>query len=179
MQELLDAADSLWARVSGYRNAHFRASDTLRVWHYILGFTLIVVSAVVSGSVLQATGENPSETLTLTTGILAIIVTILTSVQTTFKPNERAELHRTAANAFGKLKNDLELFARRPHHQDIDKAWDELYKLVDDITKVEAGAPGYLKRTFRRANKELHQELTIRRRQQPARPAAAGGKRTP
>ena len=173
MQALLEAADSLWERVSGYRNAHFRASDNLRVWHYILGFTLIVVSAVVSGSVLQATGENPSYTLTLTSGILAIIVTVLTSVQTAFKPNERAELHRTAANGFGRLKNELEIFARRPH-PDIAKSWDDLYKLVDDVTKVEAGAPGYLKRTYRRANKELKQELMYRRPQQVAKGGRGG-----
>jgi SMODS and SLOG-associating 2TM effector domain family 4 len=154
----------LWVKVAGYRNAHFKAGDHLRLWHYIIGVALIVVSAVVSGSILQASGDNPSRTLTLTAGILAIIVTILTSIQTTFKLNERAELHRSAGNAFGKLKNDLEIFRRRPI-KDIDKGWEKLYTIVDDITKVEAGAPGYLKSTFDRANKELQRELAWRRRQ--------------
>ena len=95
-------ANRLRDEVACYRAAHFKASDHLRVWHFLIGFVPIVVSAVVSGSVLQATKGNPSATLTLATGILAIVVTILTSVQTTFKLGERGEQHRSAADGFGR-----------------------------------------------------------------------------
>jgi hypothetical protein len=59
--------------------------------HYVLGLLLIFISALVSGSVLQATGDDPSQALMPTTGALSVAVVILTSVQTTFKLGERSE----------------------------------------------------------------------------------------
>jgi hypothetical protein len=162
MSELIEAAETFKVMVESYRKAHFKAGDHLRLWHYVLGFGLIVVSAVVSGSVLQSTGADPSRNLTLTAGILAIVVTVLTSIQTTFKLGERAELHRSAANGFGKIRNDLEMFIDRPHLE-IEKAWDELETIVSEIASVEAGAPGYMRRTYVDANQAVRAELEKRR----------------
>jgi hypothetical protein len=156
--ELIETASRFRTKVDANRAAHFAASDHLRVAHYVLGFLLIVVSAIVSGSVLQATGENPSKTLTLTAGIISMIVVVLTSVQTTFKLGERGEQHRSAAVGLGKVSKNLEVFIHRPH-SDIQNAWDELLAIVDEISKVEAGAPGFLRRTYDRAQKDVMKEV--------------------
>jgi hypothetical protein len=116
------------------------ASRRPGVGHYILGFLLIVFSAVVSGSVLQETDGGPSGTLTLTAGALAIAVVVLTSVQTTFKLGERGEQHRSAAVGFGQLERKLDVFIHRPH-PNLAEAWDELLKIADEITNVETGVP--------------------------------------
>jgi SMODS and SLOG-associating 2TM effector domain family 4 len=152
--ELKSETRALKSQVETYRSAHFRASDHLRVWHYIIGFLLIFVSAVVSGSVLQATGEDPSHGLTLAAGILSIAVVVLTSVQTTFKLGERSELHRSAAAGFGRIGRILDAFIHRPH-PNVDESWRELLAIADDISKVEAGAPGFLGFTYRRALREM------------------------
>jgi hypothetical protein len=156
--ELIREAQGLKHKVAAFRAAHFSAGDHLRIAHYILGLLLIVVSAVVSGSVLQATDGNPSETLTLTAGALSIAVVVLTSVQTTFKLGERGEQHRSAAVGFGQLERKLDIFIHRPH-PNVSDAWDELLKIADEITNVEAGAPGYLTRTYRRAREDVMEEL--------------------
>jgi hypothetical protein len=153
----IEAAEDFRSKVRMYRSAHFRASDHLRVAHYVLGFLLIAISALVSGSVLQATEGDPSGSLTLTVGTLSIIVVVLTAVQTTFKPNERGEQHKVAANAFGNIDRKIEIFIGR-NHPDTSKAWDELDALAQEIQNVEAGAPGFLRHTYEAARKEVAAE---------------------
>lgn len=162
MNDLIQAAEDLSKRVDIYRAAHFAASDRLRTVHYVLGFLLIAVSAVVSGSVLQASNGNPSQALTITAGALGTAVVVLTSVQTTFKLGERAEQHRSAAAGFGRIQRRLELFIHR-RHPDTDSAWDELLAIAEDIGKVEAGAPGFLRRSYDRARREVSAELAGKR----------------
>ena len=157
-EKLVQAAREFKAKADRYRAAHFRASDHLRMAHYVLGTLLIVVSAVVSGSVLQSTATNPSHALTLTTGILSILVVVLTAVQTTFKLGERGELHRSAASGFGLTSAKLEIFIDR-QHGDLPKSWEELQALVDEISQVEKGAPGYLRHTYEDAAKEINRGL--------------------
>lgn len=155
--DLLATAADLRAKIRAYRAAHFAASDHLRTMHYVLGFSLIITSAVVSSSVLQATHGNPSQTLTLVAGILSTIVVVLTAIQTTFKLGERGEAHRSAADGFGRVERQLEVFIHR-EHPDLAKAWDELNALSEEVGNVEAGAPGYLSRTYRNARKHLAED---------------------
>ena len=152
--ELISAAEHLRTKVRAYRVAHFAAGDHLRAFHYLLGFALIAMSALVSGSVLQSTEGNPSKSLTLTTGILSTLVVILTAIQTTFKLGERGEAHRSAADGFGRIDRRLEIFVHR-NHPDLPKAWDELGAISEEVGNVETGAPSYLRRTYRKALAEV------------------------
>src|SRR5262245_17084400 len=154
LSELIAAAEDLRTKVRAYRGAHFAASDHLRVFHYVLGFGLIAMSALVSGSVLQSADGNPSRSLTLTTGILSTLVVILTAIQTTFKMGERGEAHRSAADGFGRIDRKLEMFVHRGH-SDVAKGWDDLGAISDEIGNVETGAPSYMRRTYRKALKEV------------------------
>jgi len=156
-EQLVATAEDLRKKIRLYRAAHFAASDHLRTIHYILGFSLILLSAIVSSSVLQATHGNPSPTLTLTAGILSTIVVVLTAIQTTFKLGERGEAHRSAADGFGRVGRQLEIFAHR-EHPDSSKAWDELNALSDEIGNVEAGAPGYLRHTYKKAREQIDED---------------------
>jgi hypothetical protein len=159
--ELIGEAERYKGKVASFRAAHFSAGDHLRIGHYILGFLLILFSAVVSGSVLQAKDGDPSGTLTLTAGALAIAVVVLTAVQTTFKLGERGEQHRSAAVGFGQLEGKLNVFIHRPH-PNLSEAWDDLLKIADEIANVEAGAPGYLTRTYNRARAEVMEDRVPR-----------------
>jgi hypothetical protein len=151
---LIAAAEELKNKVRSYRAAHFAASDHLRLLHYAIGFLLILVSAVVSSSILQASNGNPSKTLTLTAGGLSILVVVLTSIQTTFKLGERGEAHQSAADGFGRIERKLRIFISR-EHPDLPKAWDELTAIADDIGNVETGAPGFFRRTYNKARGEV------------------------
>jgi hypothetical protein len=158
LENLRSAARWFQDRVAARERAHYKASDHLRVLHYTVGFTLIVVSAIVSSTVIKGVDGNPSSTATLIAGILALVVTILTAVQTTFKVGERAEQHRTAAAAFGKIKSRLDVFAHEPH-SDIPAAWKNLLQIADDMANIDAGAPGYLGRTYEQASSEAKKGL--------------------
>jgi hypothetical protein len=155
--ELLRTARELERKIRGYRAAHFAASDHLRIGHYALGLLLILVSAVVSGSVLQATDGDPSESLTLAAGALSVAVVVLTSIQTTFKLGERGEAHRSAADGFGRIDRRLELFIHRDH-PDLERAWEELAKIAEEVGNVESGAPGFTRITYNRARDRLEKD---------------------
>jgi conflict system pore-forming effector with SLATT domain len=159
--KLLNVARALWENAMSQRGAHYKASDHLRVWHYVLGFMLILFSAIVSGSVLQATDGNPSQALTLSAGALSVAVVVLTSVQTTFKLGERSEQHKSAAVGFGKIARKLDLLISRDH-EDLDKAWAELTAINDEYDSVEAGAPGFLGRTYDKARAQVQDEARAR-----------------
>jgi hypothetical protein len=155
--KLIGVAQHLKERVEAQRVAHYRAGDHLRVLHYTLGLLLILISALVSGSVLQASGDNPSQALTLTAGALSVAVVVLTSVQTTFKLGERSEQHRSAAVGFGGIARKLEVFVNRGH-ADIEAAWTELTAIEKEIDNVEAGAPGFHRRTYEAALEQVRAE---------------------
>ncbi len=156
--DLLETAEDMKAKIDSYRAAHFKASDHLREGHYVIGLLLIVVSALVSGSVLQSTEGNPSQTLTLVTGSLSILIVILTSIQTTFKLGERGEQHRSAADGFGTVSRKLTVFIHRSH-ANIEQAWDELVAISQEISNLESGSPGFFSRTYRQARKDAREEL--------------------
>ena len=151
-QGLIKTASKLCDKANAQRGAHYAASDHLRVGHYIIGVLLIVLSAIVSGSVLQASDGDPSQTLTIASGAMAVAVVILTSVQTTFKLGERAEQHRSAASGMGKVARKLQIFMNR-EHKDLEKAWKELIAIEEEFDAAEAGAPGFLTRTYDKAKK--------------------------
>ena len=163
---LIDAAEELEHRVYSYRAAHFAASDHLRLLHYILGFLLILVSAVVSSSILQASNSDPSKSLTVTAGVLSIVIVVLTSIQTTFKLGERGEAHQSAADGFGRIERRLRIFVERDH-PDLTKAWDELTAIANDVGNVETGAPGFYRRTYNAARREMADQA-------PSRPGSQG-----
>jgi len=161
LSELISATEELRTKVRAYRAAHFAASDHLRVFHYVLGFALIAMSALVSGSVLQSADGNPSRSLTLTTGILSTLVVILTAIQTTFKLGERGEAHRSAADGFGRIDRKLEIFVHR-EHSDLRKGWDDLAAISEEVGNVETGAPAYMRLTYRKALREVERDAPER-----------------
>ena len=162
MNDLIRAAEDLSTRIDAQRAAHFAASDRLGLIHYVLGFLLMALSAVVSGTVLQATNTKPSEALTITAGALGTAVVVLTSVQTTFKLGERAEQHRSAAAGFGRIQRRLEIFIHR-NHPDVNSAWDELLAIAEDVGNVETGAPGFLRSSYERARRGVVSDLAAKR----------------
>jgi len=155
--ELVRVAGDLKAKADVYRAVHYRVSNNLRLMHYALGLLLIIVSAVVSGSVLQAGDGDPSTTLTVVAGSLSVSVVVLTAIQTTFKLGERSEQHRSAGAAFGRIGRTLEVFIHRPH-PDVQAGWSELLRIGDEIANVEAGAPGFLRYTYEKAKREEEAE---------------------
>ncbi len=159
--DLTRVAHDLQFKADVYRTVHYRASNHLRVTHYALGVLLIIVSAVVSGSVLQAGDGDPSTTLKVVAGTLSVSVVVLTAIQTTFKLGERSEQHRSAGAAFGRISRSLEVFIHRRHADD-QVAWDELLKVGEEIANVEAGAPGFLQHSYEQAKRKVEAESTER-----------------
>ncbi|MFN8121314.1 MAG: SLATT domain-containing protein [Thermoleophilia bacterium] len=158
---LMEAAGWLEDRVALREGAHYRASDHLRLAHYVVGFLLIGLSAVVSSTILQGAQGNPSRTVKMAAGIMAVAVTILTAVQTTFKLGERGEQHRAAAAAYSRTRAELRLFRERTH-RDLEASWAELTSIAGKMGDIDAGSPGFLRSTLERARDEATAGIAAR-----------------
>ncbi|WP_417491614.1 SLATT domain-containing protein [Maricaulis sp.] len=78
--------------------AQFNGAARLNGWHWTLGGSAAVLSAVVSASLI---GNYP-----WVTGLLALLAAILTAVLTFIKPAERAANHQDAGNQYLAIRNE-------------------------------------------------------------------------
>ncbi len=139
------------------RRTHFAAADHMRIWHYAIAVTLVLLSAFAGSSLLRSAETDPSGTLTMYAGITAMAVVILGGIQGAFKFPETAEQHRRVAAAYGVARDDLDLFLRCDH-PDLKKGAEELRAIVKRIDAIEVGAPGFALWTYNRACARIHDQ---------------------
>ncbi len=74
-----------------------------------LGVPVIVITAVVGTSVFASIATQAvSIEAKLAVGLLSVLATVLSSLQTFFKLSERADKHRQAGSRYGAVRRELE-----------------------------------------------------------------------
>jgi hypothetical protein len=81
---------------------HFCAAQFWKRFHFWVGGPTAVIAAIAGISALK---DSP-----VLAAILAILVTALTAVLTFVNPNDNANSHLQAGNAYNSLKNDSRIF---------------------------------------------------------------------
>jgi hypothetical protein len=94
--------------------AHFETVARLERLKYGLGIPVVVLSTVVGSTVFASLHETTATWLKVTAGIASVVAAVLASVQTFLQHAERAERHRSAAAAYGRLKKELEQYQAFP-----------------------------------------------------------------
>lgn len=112
-------------RLNKSQVGHYAASEKYKFLHYLMGISLVVISAFVSSSLYL---QPSSQTITGVIAVASIIATVLAGVQTFVRPSEKAEIHRNTAVKYGILKRKIELFRRS--NPDESKRF-EFYKEVE------------------------------------------------
>lgn len=81
---------------------HFSAAYFWTNFHLCLGIPMVILAAIAGTSFVN----NNS----LTGGILAIVVAVLSAVMTFLNPNERSSTHLNAGNSYDALQNAVRMF---------------------------------------------------------------------
>lgn len=99
--------------------AHYRSATSCRVFNYLLGIPLVIITVIVASDIFGllekvAQGQYPwnmgakmgleAELV----AVLSVLAPVLAALQTFLRFPERAEQHRNAAVKFGILKKELE-----------------------------------------------------------------------
>src|SRR6266542_5073461 len=124
--------------VTKIRTTHYRRADYLRRTNHVVGGLAVILSAVVSAGILTSVHGSPSFHWKLAAGIVGIVASALTGLQSFYKLGETSELHRVAAAHFGAVRRELELVIMRHPESD-----GQLAKIAKTIDMLEVKGPGF------------------------------------
>lgn len=154
--------DDLLAKASEYRiyastkcNAHFLAARISAKHHVRIGSAAILMNALIGTTVFAAldkkveaavqSAEKAAEVSSLYFLIpitaIAVVAAVLSSLQTFLNYSQRAELNRTAAVNYDRLRRKLDLFLLRYQNAPADtreialKTFEEIIREFDETTK--------------------------------------------
>lgn len=116
-----------------------------------MGVPATVFSAIVATGVFATIQSNPALGWRIATGIVALLASVLTALQTFLRPAERAEQYREAARNYGQVRRKIEraqIFLPVTR-QEADKVLEEL---AEALTEVARGRPNVPRSIWDRAN---------------------------
>jgi len=116
MSEIINQRIKKWEiRLNAAQTGHYIASEKFQNIHIIIGLPLVVLSTFVS-AFLFFDSEVFWHTIFLK--ISGLVVALFASIQTFIRPAEKAEMHRSKATKYGKLKRDIEIFRNSQFDED-------------------------------------------------------------
>lgn len=140
--------DCIYSAKGHYYSGQFWSS--LHLW---IGVPTAVLAAIAGASALSQFDNH-----NILAGILAIIVSALTAVTTFLNPNEKANIHRNAGNAYNSLKNRTRILREiNVDFADEKELWLELNKLSSERDELNGKSPLVLRRAFKKARKGIEE----------------------
>lgn len=139
--------DSLYSSKS-----HYNVSDLWDKFNLWLGVPLAILTAL---SGLAAVKSYSNIVL-----LLSISATILTAINTSLNPSKRAALHKSAANEYNKLKNDVRIYREiLLSNSDLsEKALIENLSIFSDRrNQLNSSSPNIPRWAYRRTQKDINQ----------------------
>lgn len=123
--------------------AHYDASVRSASINRWLGIAAIVSTAFVGTSIFaNAAKDNPAFAILL--GLISFLAAALSGMQTFLKYTEEAQLHKTAASGYEKLRAELELYLLRYADQnqaDHQTALADFEKIKMELVELEGKSP--------------------------------------
>jgi len=128
--------DDWYLRVTKNQQAHYLLSSKYRSIHYWLGIPTIFFSAIIGSTLLTGSNDQLLKTIL---GVLSLVVTCLTALQTFLRPSEQAEKHKLAAAQLGTIRREIEKLKAFPVAKSEHKILME--KIKESIDKTTQEAP--------------------------------------
>ena len=108
-EEIIRESKRLEERTSDSAKGHHCAAEGWTKRHLWLGIPTVVLSTVVGATTFSKYATD-YPWLGVVSGILSIVIAVLSGVTTFLNPNERGNGHLTAAHADDKLNNEARIF---------------------------------------------------------------------
>jgi hypothetical protein len=96
------------ARADASSNAHYALCTRLSRANIRFGVPVVVLTTFVGTSVFATLQHHVNVGLKIAVGMVSVLAAVLASLQTFLRFGERAEKHRTAAEAWAALRRDME-----------------------------------------------------------------------
>jgi hypothetical protein len=133
--------------------SHFNAAQGWSNWHLWLGIPATFFSAIAGISALSQFDYH-----NVAAGIIALLVAGLTALITFLNPNERAEAHLTAGNAYNDLRNKARILYEIDADTLDDKALAERLKELDNKrSELNSGSPQPPRWAFEKGRKGIEE----------------------
>lgn len=140
--------------LNGLRIQHIaqsRAAARCQRRSRILGTTVVVLTTLVGTSIFATLEQTPATGWRVLAGLLSAVAAVFAALQTFLRYGELAELHKIAAQRYGRLRRELEQYATRaPHDQsDIDEYLTTVRERWDELDETSPATPGEVYRQAR------------------------------
>jgi hypothetical protein len=96
------------ARAQASADAHYALCTRLSRSNIRFGVPVVILTTFVGTSVFATLQHHVNVGLRITVGMVSVLAAVLASLQTFLRFGERAEKHRTAAEAWAALRRDME-----------------------------------------------------------------------
>jgi hypothetical protein len=98
------------ARTRIAQHAYYAKSERLRVWNFMLGIPVVIVTAVVGTSVFASINSHGvvSPHTKIFVGAISVLAAVLASIQTFTKLGEAAQQHGVAGDWYAAIRRDIE-----------------------------------------------------------------------
>lgn len=128
---------------------HHNAADRWGRYHLWIGLPAALVAALASAAAFKDCPELA--------GGLALFSTALTTVLTFLKSSERAEIHKSAAGQFHKLRNQTRIFREIELAVGLSEAdaRERLLQLASQRDDLNATAPGIPRSDYEKAKQDI------------------------
>jgi hypothetical protein len=125
---------------------HFAAANHFRKRHYWIGIPAVISSIVVGTSVFATLAKEIDTSIKILVGLMSVLATVLTGLQTFLRYEGRAEKHYSAAVQFGAVRRELEQYQalRKPGASEsaADKDFlDSIRKRMTDLPRTAPEIP--------------------------------------
>jgi hypothetical protein len=139
-------------------HGHYLCADRSGSTHMWFGVPVIVTTTVVGTSLFATLSQSGVNVVVgMAAGLISLLASILSSLQTFFRFAEKAEQHKAAAAGFENLRTQLELFLLRyPQITEANRgtALETLEKILQGFADLSRQAPPIPDRIYDAAKRE-------------------------
>jgi hypothetical protein len=123
---------------------HYLAADHHAALNRYFGIPVIVITAIVGTTIFGTLNENPDPFWRITTGLVALVGTVLSSLQTSLGFAQAAEKHKTAGEVYRGFTRSFRIFRLKYAEAkpgDRQAAFAELKEIVDGLANLAREFP--------------------------------------
>lgn len=157
MKDLIDKALERRNTYGIVGRGHYLAADHKRALNRYFGVPVIVITAVVGTTIFGTLNETPDPVWRIVAGLVSLVGTILSSLQTSLGFAQDAEKHKAAGETYRAVMRRFDLFslkyaqATSDQRQDAFAEFNELVLSLEDLPKEFPSLPD---RLYDKAKKE-------------------------
>lgn len=163
MNDLLDKALEYEGFYRTLARAHYIAANSNANYNrYYFGIPVVVITAVVGTTIFSTLNDNPDPKWKIATGLVSLVGTILSSLQTTLGFAQTAEKHKAAAETYETVRRQFMMFRLKYAEATPDQRQEALAdfeKTIASLAEIPKEFPTVPDRCYDRAKKE-HQKKT-------------------